>query len=77
MTARAPRQPRPAVMLTVAEAAERLGVDPRQVYHWAAAGLIACVRYPTRHGDPDGPVRIEAAAVEAFIAAHRQETRAS
>ena len=76
MTARPPRQPRPAVMLTVAQAADRLGVDPRQVYHWAAAGLIACVRYPTRHGQRAGPLRIEAAAVDAFIAEHRQAATA-
>ena len=77
MTARAPRQPRPAVMLTVAQAAERLGVDPRQVYHYIAAGLLAAVRYPTRHGRPGGPLRIEETAVDAFIAGHRQEARAS
>lgn len=58
--------------LTVAEAAERLGVHRTHVYHWIAAGLIATVRYPTRNGDPDGPLRIEEPAVEAFIADHRQ-----
>ena len=72
MTARPPRAaPRP-VMLTVAQAADRLGVDPRQVYHYAAAGLLTAVRYPTRNGQRNGPLRIEEAAVDAFIAQHRQ-----
>lgn len=65
MTARPPRQPRPP-MLTVAQAADELGVDPRQVYHWIAAQLLACVRYPTRSGEANGPMRIAPADVEAF-----------
>jgi predicted site-specific integrase-resolvase len=73
------KSPRPAAepMLTAAQAATRLGVDPRQVYHYIAAGLIApVVRLPTRNGDPDGPLRIEESVVEAFIAAHRQPATA-
>lgn len=76
MTARPPRAPRPA-MLTVAQAAERLGFDdPRQVYHYIAAGLLTAVRYPTRDGRPGGPLRIEESAVEAFIKEHRQAATA-
>ena len=78
MTARPPRQPRPAVMLTVAQAADRLGFDdPRQVYYYISAGLLAAVRYPPRNGRGGGPLRIEETAVDAFIAGHRQEARAS
>lgn len=67
------RQAAPAPpLLTVAQAAARLGVDRTEVYHWIRSGLIASVRYPTRDGAADGPLRIEETAVEAFIAAHRQ-----
>jgi len=60
-------------MLTVAQAAERLGFDdPRQVYHYISAGLLAAVRYPTRNGGPNGPLRIAETDLDAFIAAHRQ-----
>jgi len=63
-------------MLKVAETADRLGVDPREVYHYISAGLLAAVRYPTRTGQPGGPLRVEEAAVDAFIAEHRQEATA-
>lgn len=59
-------------MLTAAQAAGRLGVDPRQVYHWIAAGLLAVERYPTRTGEPNGPIRIDPAEVDAFRARYRQ-----
>ena len=72
MTARPPKTPRPP-LLTAAQAADILGVDPRQIYHWINAGILAAVRYPTRNGDPNGPVRIEPADVEAFRDRHRQE----
>ena len=71
MTARPPRAAK-AAMLTVAQAAGRLGVDPREVYHWISAGLLPAVRYPTRNGGGGGPVRVAETDVDAFIAAHRR-----
>lgn len=61
-------------MLTVAEAADRLRVDPRQVYRWVNRGMLAAIRYPTRKGDPDGAIRLDAADIDAFIERHRQPT---
>ena len=72
MTARPAKAPRPP-MLTVAQAADMLGVDPRQIYHWISAGLLACTRYPTRDGGPNGPIKLEPADVEAFRNRYRQE----
>lgn len=72
MTARAVKPP----PLTVAQAAERLGVSDRQVYHWIKAGTLSHVRYPTRTGSP-GELRVEEDAIGAFLSAHRQEARAS
>ena len=59
--------------LTVAQAADRLGVHRNHVYQWISAGLIASVRYPSRNGGPGGPLRIEEAEIERFLARHRQE----
>ena len=72
MTARPPKTPRPP-LLTVAQAADILGVDPRQIYHWISQGVLGCTRYPTRNGDPGGPVRLEPADVEDFRTRYRQQ----
>ena len=58
--------------LTVAEAAVRLGVNRSHVYEWIHSGLIASIRYPSRTGAPGGPLRIEEAEVDRFLARHRQ-----
>jgi excisionase family DNA binding protein len=50
-------------LLTVAQAAERLGISPQTVRRWADEGLIPMARTPTGHRrfDPD---QIEAVAAE-------------
>jgi excisionase family DNA binding protein len=42
-------------LLTVAQAAERLGISPQTVRRWADEGLIPMARTPTGHRrfDPD------------------------
>lgn len=72
MTARLPKAPRPP--LTVAQAADELGVDARTVYYWIQSGALACVRYPGTRPERQGAIRIEPADVEAFRTRHRQET---
>ena len=69
MTARPPRAPQPA-MLTVAQAADRLGIHRQQVYAYIYNGLLRATQYPTRTGKPNGPLRIDPADVERFIQAH-------
>lgn len=73
MTARPARAKR-AAMLTVAQAAERLGFDDyRQVYPYLHAGLLPYTRYPSpRNGGKPGPIRIAETDVDAFIKEHRR-----
>jgi len=60
-------------MLTVAQAADRLGFDNyRQVYPYLHSGLLPHVRYPNPRTGRPGPIRIAETDVDAFIAAHRQ-----
>jgi hypothetical protein len=68
MMARAAERPK---VVTVAEAAFQLSLDPRQVYGLIYAGHLTPVRLPSRNGNGGGPVRIEQAEIDQFIASHR------
>jgi len=35
-------------LLTVRQAAERLGISPGSVYHWLSQGRLPCVRFSAR-----------------------------
>jgi excisionase family DNA binding protein len=58
-------------MLTVKQAAERLGVSDSLVYEWCAAGALPHFRIG-RNGKR-GKILIAEAELDAFMAAHRQE----
>jgi excisionase family DNA binding protein len=60
------RQPARPVLLTVAEAATQLALNPRQVYRLMDSGELRSVRYPGR-GNAPGPRRLRQADVDAFI----------
>ena len=55
-------------MLTVGEAADQLGVDRSQIYHWIRNGRLPSVQYPGRTGSDRGPRRIRQTAVDKFLA---------
>lgn len=57
--------------LTVAQAAERLGLRRNQTYDLIYAGKLAHLRYPSR-GSGEGPIRVEPAEVDRFKAACRR-----
>ncbi|MFO0845494.1 MAG: helix-turn-helix domain-containing protein [Gemmataceae bacterium] len=60
-------------MLTVAQAAERIGVSDSLIYEWCGAGLLPHYRF----GRPGkrGKVMIEEADLDRFLAACRHEAR--
>jgi excisionase family DNA binding protein len=58
----------PERMLTVGEAADLLGVDRSQVYHWIRSGRLPSLQYPGRTGSDRGPRRIRQSAVDKFLA---------
>jgi excisionase family DNA binding protein len=56
-------------LLTVPEAAERLGVQRRKIYELMASGDLASVKLPP--GTPQSGRRIEEAEISAFIDRNR------
>lgn len=57
--------------LTAGQVAERFGVHPTTVHGWVAAGKLTCFRTPGGHR------RFLAADVEALLAPHAAEVKAS
>jgi excisionase family DNA binding protein len=60
-------------MLTVRQAAERLGISDSLVYEWCAEGLLPHYRFGGR--GRRGRILIEETELEAFLANCRQERR--
>ena len=64
------RKPAQQAMLTVAEVAQRLGMDsPSQVYKLIRARHLAHVRLPST-GNGRGAIRVDASELDRFIRAH-------
>ncbi len=56
-------------LLRPMEVARRLKVSRTWVYAAAKCGLLPCVRL----GGPEGPLRFEASAIDAFVTTSRQK----
>jgi excisionase family DNA binding protein len=61
-------------MLTVKQAALRLGVSDSLVYEWCTEGVLPCYRFGRR--GRRGKILIDQAELDAFMAAHRHEAQA-
>jgi excisionase family DNA binding protein len=62
----------PPPLLSIAQAAEVLGVTRRYMYDLVYAGEVATVRLPSSKSGKDGAHRIERAELDGFIEKHRQ-----
>lgn len=60
-------------MLTPKQVSEQLGVSDSLIYEWCAQGLLPHYRFGRK--GKRGKVLIEQADLNAFLAAHRQETK--